>query len=94
MRKCAEAHGLIPSPQMENKHMATDSETIARAILGGRRMTSINAVIRAYGLSNVLKHIALHVGTQYAQDGGDVKLYEKLVSRLIGAADLADKTAI
>ena len=74
--------------------MATNSEEIAKAILGSRKVTSIESVIRAYGLPSVLKYIAIYVGTSYAIDGVDVRLYEKLVNRLIGAADLADRTAL
>ncbi len=71
-----------------------DSETLARAMLGNRRVTSIDSVIRAYGLSSVLKYIAITVGTSYATNGGDVKLYEKLVNKLVHAADIADKTTL
>jgi hypothetical protein len=45
-------------------------------------------------LSSVLKYIAITVGTSYATNGGDVKLYEKLVNKLVHAADIADKTTL
>lgn len=77
-----------------DKMRNVDSQTLAKAMLEGRRVTSIDAVIRAYGLSGVLKHIALSVGSSYATNGGDVKLYQKLVNKLIHAADIADKTTL